>query len=67
MENRRGDVLAVLRSHYRGDARLWYQRWRMFFLACEELFGYAGGTEWGVGHYRLVRSDDFWRDEAVTP
>ena len=67
MENRRADVLAVLRSHYRGDARLWYQRWRMFFLACEELFGYAGGTEWGVGHYRLARSDDFWRDAAVTP
>jgi cyclopropane-fatty-acyl-phospholipid synthase len=28
----------------------------MFFLACEELFGYAGGREWGVGHYRLARA-----------
>lgn len=59
MENRRDEVLAVLRSHYGDGARLWYHRWRMFFLACEELFGYAGGTEWGVGHYRLAKSDDF--------
>ncbi|MBL8996112.1 MAG: class I SAM-dependent methyltransferase [Gemmatimonadetes bacterium] len=55
LERRRGEVLDVLRAHYGGDANRWYHRWRMFFLACEELFGYAEGTEWGVGHYRLAR------------
>ena len=43
----------VLRQTYGDDAALWRRRWRLFFLATAGLFGYAGGAEWGVGHYRL--------------
>ena len=36
-------------------ARRAVQRWRMFFIACEELFGWRGGGEWLVAHYRFGR------------
>jgi len=54
LERRRGSIMPVLRSVYGVDARRWYHRWRLFFLACEELFGYAGGSEWMVSHARFV-------------
>ena len=33
------------------------QRWRMFFIACEELFGWRQGNEWLVAHYLFRRRD----------
>lgn len=50
------EVHRVLAETYGAkNAAVWAQRWRMFWMACAELFGYAGGSEWGVAHYRFVK------------
>ena len=46
-------VTEVLRPVYGADTALWRRRWRLFFLATAGLFGHAGGSDWGVSHYRL--------------
>jgi cyclopropane-fatty-acyl-phospholipid synthase len=54
LEARRARVLAVFAATYGVDsAELWFQRWRLFFLACAEMFAYADGHEWFVSHNLL--------------
>ena len=56
LDARRHAVMPVLVETYgAADARRWLGRWRLFFLACAELFGHRGGTEWFVSHVRLSR------------
>jgi cyclopropane-fatty-acyl-phospholipid synthase len=53
---RRCQVMSALVNDFGSKvARLWLQRWRMFWMSCAELFGYANGHEWRVAHYRFVR------------
>ena len=41
----------VFEKTYGKDAAAWWQRWRIFFMACAELFGYEKGQEWVIGHF----------------
>ena len=50
------DAITILeRTHGKEEARLQYGRWRIFFMACEELFGFKGGEEWYVAHYLMKK------------
>jgi len=56
LDRNRSEVLRIFEGVYgKEQAGLWVQRWRVFFMACAELFGFDGGTEWGVTHYRFVK------------
>ncbi|MGB0135149.1 SAM-dependent methyltransferase [Dokdonella sp.] len=55
-DRNRNEILKVLGNAYGSEnASLWNQRWRMFWMACAELFGYRQGGEWLIAHYRFVR------------
>jgi len=58
LESRREEAMCVLRETYgEREAARWFQRWRLFFLGCEELFDFRGGSEWLVAHYRFAPKD----------
>jgi cyclopropane-fatty-acyl-phospholipid synthase len=55
-DRHREEVMRVLVGAYgAAEGRLWHQRWRMFWMACAELFAYRDGNEWMVAHYRFVK------------
>ena len=43
--------------HGPDQAVVWINRWRLFFMACAELFGFRNGNEWWVSHYLFERPD----------
>ena len=59
MDSRQSSVMPILSNTYgAADAGRWWMRWRMFFMACEELFQYGNGDEWFVSHYRFRKGSD---------
>lgn len=52
MDARRAEIMPIFAQAYgEKNAAIWFNRWRMFYMAVAEFFGYAQGNEWGVGHY----------------
>ncbi|MCL4227827.1 MAG: cyclopropane-fatty-acyl-phospholipid synthase family protein [Myxococcales bacterium] len=54
LDARRDPARQVLARVHGRDAERWLHRWRIFFMACEELFGWNDGQEWWVSHYRFA-------------
>ena len=55
LDEARADVRDVLSRTYGADAEHRLRMWRIFFMACAELWGYRSGSEWGVSHYRFAK------------
>ena len=52
----RAEVQRLFQNECPGNsAHPMLQRWRMFFMACAEMFRYRDGEEWHVGHYLFRR------------
>lgn len=55
MDAQESSLKPLFREVYGRQAATWWVYWRLFFLACAELFGMRAGQEWLVAHYRFVK------------
>lgn len=56
MDAGRINVKVILRETYGiKHTHKWWAYWRIFFMACEELFGYKNGREWLISHTLLEK------------
>lgn len=49
----KNEILRIFTETYgsAAQAKIWFQRWRMFYMACSELFRFDQGRQWIVSHY----------------
>ena len=58
MDRNRSSILKIFEKTYGVEnASIWFQRWRIFFMSCEKLFGYNSGREWESLTTGLLRGD----------
>jgi len=56
MDAQRSEIMQLFSATYGVEQALrWWVYWRVFFMACVELWGYRNGEEWIVSHYLFAR------------
>ena len=52
MDKHKNEIMPLFEETYgKEQAVKWWVYWRIFYMACAELWGYNGGEEWIVSHY----------------
>ncbi len=52
MDENKTNIMPIMEDTYgKKDAVKWFVFWRIFFMACAELWGYNNGNDWLVSHY----------------
>lgn len=52
MDKHKHQIMPLIEQTYgKEQAVKWWVYWRIFYMACAELFGYRSGNEWMVSHY----------------
>ena len=56
MDKNKSQIMPLFESAYGKDQAVkWWVYWRLFFMACAELWGYNNGEEWIVSHYLFTK------------
>jgi cyclopropane-fatty-acyl-phospholipid synthase len=59
MDAKRSELMPVLAATYGAQhATQWFHRWRIFFMACAELFAHSHGRQWFINHYLFTKAED---------
>lgn len=68
MDANEPEISRILEGVYGVDEAVkWRVYWRVFFMACAELWGYRGGEEWMVSHYLFENTSKAARSAARKP
>ncbi|MBL0328701.1 MAG: class I SAM-dependent methyltransferase [Bacteroidetes bacterium] len=52
MDKHKSEIMPLFEKTYGKDQAVkWWVYWRIFYMACAELWGYNNGEEWIVSHY----------------
>tara|TARA_B100001027_G_scaffold212684_1_gene182328 strand:- start:2878 stop:3900 length:1023 start_codon:yes stop_codon:yes gene_type:complete len=58
MDSNKTKILELFRRNNSNSvAKKKFYFWRLFFIACAEIFGYNGGSEWIISHHLFKKSD----------
>jgi cyclopropane-fatty-acyl-phospholipid synthase len=57
MDAAKPQIMEIMKRTYgESEAVRWWVYWRIFFMACAELWGYDNGKEWMVSHYLFQKA-----------